>query len=652
MRTKVTLVLVFLNVALFFFIFGYERNWRTERASLEARRRVLGPETADIRTIEIAGPGFTTIRLVRKGDDWALTEPLDWPANPHAVSRIVNELQFLDHISSFTVQDLEKNGQSLADYGLATPKLTVMFTSGENGVLRPITLPIGDDTKADNRLYVLSPDGTRVHVVSQSLARSLALPVEELRADTLFTIPVFEARSLTLQNAANLRVRIRRDAGRWAFEAPIIARANKTSTELVINALNTLRVRAFTAPGGEPVPGGTPTLRITLEGNNRRETLILGSELGSTAIPETAAGSAAASPRPDIEFSATLEGKSAAFSVTVPGALLDALRNAQEVLRETRVLDFEPSAVTGLILTAPNQSELVLQRLDGATGVSPWQIARRDITQGPPTRSADPDAVQRLIDQLARLSALKFQSDAPADADLENWGFNQPEREITVTLAAAQNTTRTLHLQIGVTTPRDGRAYARLAGERFIYAVDPAILAETTISPLAYRDRLLRDLPAAATLVAIKITDMQNNAVVANRALSDERPGSPLQVLATQLHTLRSRRFVHDGFTDKVAAGGQERPWRYRLETTLALPAGSSVQTETETLYLTERVGGTLQLAGSERLSAVFELEQPLVDALWTVTYSARDPGPPPDATPATPAVESNPDSAAESPKT
>ncbi|MEY3773465.1 MAG: hypothetical protein RLZZ129_245, partial [Verrucomicrobiota bacterium] len=41
MRTKVTLVLVFLNVALFFFIFNFERHWRTERASLEARRRVL-----------------------------------------------------------------------------------------------------------------------------------------------------------------------------------------------------------------------------------------------------------------------------------------------------------------------------------------------------------------------------------------------------------------------------------------------------------------------------------------------------------------------------------------------------------------------------------------------------------------------------------
>ena len=34
MRTKVTLVLLFLNVALFFFIFRFERRWRTDDDTL------------------------------------------------------------------------------------------------------------------------------------------------------------------------------------------------------------------------------------------------------------------------------------------------------------------------------------------------------------------------------------------------------------------------------------------------------------------------------------------------------------------------------------------------------------------------------------------------------------------------------------------
>ena len=67
MRTKVTLVLVFLNVALFFFIFKFERNWRTERASLEARRRVLGPPII-VQSARIAagraGARFGALRCV------------------------------------------------------------------------------------------------------------------------------------------------------------------------------------------------------------------------------------------------------------------------------------------------------------------------------------------------------------------------------------------------------------------------------------------------------------------------------------------------------------------------------------------------------------------------------------------------------------
>ena len=55
MRTKVTLVLLFLNVALFFFIFQFERKWRIEEGWKEARRRVLGAEAADIRSLEISG---------------------------------------------------------------------------------------------------------------------------------------------------------------------------------------------------------------------------------------------------------------------------------------------------------------------------------------------------------------------------------------------------------------------------------------------------------------------------------------------------------------------------------------------------------------------------------------------------------------------
>src|ERR1019366_10109392 len=69
MRTKVTLVLLFLNVALFFFIFRFERRWNIEKNFTEARRRVLSAETADIRSLEITGGNpVHTLALAKRGD--------------------------------------------------------------------------------------------------------------------------------------------------------------------------------------------------------------------------------------------------------------------------------------------------------------------------------------------------------------------------------------------------------------------------------------------------------------------------------------------------------------------------------------------------------------------------------------------------------
>jgi len=638
-RTKVTLVLLFLNVALFFFIFRFERRWRTEDNWREARRLVLGAEAADIRSLEIATAG-RKLSLARRGDAWFVTQPFDWPANGIAVSRIVTELQLLEHETSFSVRDLAKNGQSLADYGLDQPKLLVTFTSGSGEGVgadshpRTTVLRLGDSTKDGVRLYLLSPDGERIHVVSQSLARSLALTFDEIRSDAIFTIPVFEAKSLNLQTAApaSLRIRLRRDGNRWTFETPIVARASKTATELAISDLDALRVKAFvTSSPPATLPVDKPSLRVSLEGNNRRETLVLGESLGTTAIPQSAATA------PDIEFYAQLDGRPALFTVAIPARLKERLDLAQDKLRETRLLEFDTAAVTAVTLSAPNQRAVTLQRLEGGAATADqaaWQIVLRgEGAQGPQTLPADRAAVARLLNQLSLLAAKKFQSDAPRDADLEAWGFNRPEREIALTLPGLPAQT----LQIGVAAQRDAVAYARLpAASPSIYAIDADILRELPIAARAWRERVLRDLPAGARIAALKLVDLANNqtlldtTVDAAGRLADNTPSpAAVQALLAQLHTLRAKSFELDQFVDKVGLAGDERPWRYRLDATITLTGGAVEQTSTTSLFLSPRVGGDRQLAGSPEFNAVFAIEQPLLDALWTITEAPRDPGPP-----------------------
>lgn len=629
MRSKVTVVLLFLNVALFFYIFQFEEKWRAERATLEARRRVLPPEIASLDSFTRTLRSGESVRLEKRGDAWWLTRPYEWPANPNAMARIHNELQYLEHETSFAVADLAKGGQTLADYGLADPALALDFTAAG----KSFNLLLGDDTKTGNRLYLLSPDTERIHVVGRSLAESVGLPLGDLRTDSIFTIPVFEIRSLNLQTGApaNLKVRLRRDqSGRWGFETPILTRANKAAVETTVNRLNALTAKTFI----DRVDAGrtgldNPQLRVTFEGNARRETLLLGQPAGNG------------------EFYARIEDKEVVFTTVVPEDLLAKLRVAQEALRDSHVLDFDPATVTSITIGAPGQPDLSLQRLEAAPGTaSPdWQIVARVNGQAPVTSPADTALVDDLLKKLQALSAVKFLSDAPSAADVENYGFNRPEREITLTLSTGGglggNEPSSQILQIGVSPDRPGSAFARLTNPPFVYEIVPDLLDDTPVQPRHYRERLLRQLPREAAVTSVSLVDLATGGSLYTRRLGDgerawdarlaaepEATRPALAALIGELATLRAAAFTSDDFTpDHADTPEGNRPWRYRLDYTVAF-AGSAEAPAS--LFLTERLGGSTLVAGTADFDGVtFTVTQPLLDALFALTYAVtEDPGP------------------------
>ncbi|HTQ31751.1 MAG TPA: DUF4340 domain-containing protein [Opitutaceae bacterium] len=656
MRTKITLILLFLNVVLFAFIFYIEPHFQAESSFDQAGTRVLGPEASNITALAISSRSSSQpLQIEKHGDTWLLSQPAGWPANPDAVNRILTELQTLRHETSFLVSDLAKNGQTLADYGLDQPQLTITFTAGGENAAggQTYTLRIGANTVVGNNLYVLSPDGRRIHVVSRSLADSLTIPPDQLRDDRLFTIPVFEASGLNLQTAGP-PVRIQRSGASWSFINPIIARASKTLTELAITDLDTLRVQSFVGEREADDRTGltTPALRITVDGNNRRETLLLGNPAPNPAPPP------AKTDRKETLYYGKEEDKTPVFVVSFPDSLFDQLKNAKGTLRETHFLNFfDPHDVTTITLRAPNYADVILQRLESSAAAKDnpvWQIVHRS-PAGPQTQPADTEVIQRLLENLSLLTAKKFVSDAPAAADLENWGFNRPEREITLTLASPSAPTAALStppaaltLQLGLGT--DAQVYARVGGAGSVYAVDPAVLAATPVTPLAYRDRLLQALPAGAQIIGLKLVRLADKAVLYEKAMKTPADtgtvsafwsaslaaepadrGKAVGDILKLLPALRAKDFVRDDFPSSVTVAGESRPWSYQLDATIALAvaSGAPAATETMQLFFTERVGGGTQLAGSPALGVVFEATQPLLDALYALTAAPPAASPP-----------------------
>jgi hypothetical protein len=653
MRTKVTLVLLFLNVALLAVIIHTRRQWHAEQDLARMSKRVLGDEAVNLKSLEITSTGSDRkIRFERSGENapWDLKEPINWPANDFAIRRIIHELQFLEPQTSFPVAEVEKKGQSLADYGLNPPRLTLTFT-------RPATEPdapdittrlqIGDTPKISNVLYVLSPDEKTVHVVDRKLADSLIVGMEELRTDTLFSIPVFEVRSLGIQNTAPApRVRLRRgDGSRWIFEAPIATRADKAAAEVVIGGLNRLRALDFIA---DAIPADTgldqPSLRVTLEGNSRRETLLVGNPYPVDASFKKDPEAPATPYYARMERMERMEERPQVFVTSIPDKLLDTLHRAKETLRDTRVLDFAPAAVTSISLAAPGQPEpLVLRREDpapGATASTTWRIVR---PAGAPALPADAKLIDNLLQRLALLTATAptpFLRDAPTDADIENYGFNLPQREITLTLSPSSRIT----LQLGVSGANGGTVQARVLGQPFIYSVAPDTLNDYPVAANVYRERTLRALPEGTHITGLTLVanDAPDKPIVSlklapNQSWEDMLAGETeprreaLKTLLAGLRTLRAQKFVGDTFTETTLVDGKPTPWKYKLEATLG---NGGAEGGNITLQIAERSGGGTQLAGSKELGVVFAVEQTLLDALWALTYGERDPGPP--AAPAT----------------
>lgn len=650
MRSKVTVVLLFLNVVLFAYIWFYDKPRIDELKTLEARRRVYGPEVATIESLLRTNRAGETVKLEKRADSWWLTAPYEWPADRNAVAGITNTLQLLEHETGFPVAELAASGRSLADYGLADPALTLQFTSaGKN-----YTTKIGDVTAVGNRLYILSPDGTRIHVVNRSLVESIGLPLDTLRAPSIFSVPVFEVRSLNVQTAApaNLKVRLRRDgAARWAFEAPINARASKKSVEVTINAVNALTAKNFLEARDSDLERtglNSPALRVTLEGNARRETLLLGHPTGTVVPPREGA------PVAETEYYAKIEDKAVVFTTVVPNPLLDVLRAAQEELRDTHILDFDPATVTAFTLGAPGQPELSLQKLEEGQG---WQAVVRVPGSAPQTLAADPKVVNSLLDKLtdliareARPGAPKFLSDAPSAGDLENWGFNRPERELTLNFrnggGPLGKEPSSLTLQVGVSPDKPGEAFARVTNAPFVYQILPDLLDDAPVAARHYRLRVLRELPKEARLTGLKLTALPANTLVVavnnETALTAESLATAkiseagrkvLAGLLDQVTRLQARAFTAGAFTpDHAETPTGPQPWKYQLDISTVFPGGAGpAQNSTLTLLLTERLGGTVMYAGTADFGGVvFEVTQQMLDAIFALTYSEKqDPGPP-----------------------
>ena len=625
MRFKFTVFLLALNVIAFGIIAYLNHQAKQVEPSTGGLSRQIGRELIDADRIELHGRGIETPRILeRKGSTWHLIEPMQWSANYFAINRILNQLQFLEEEASFSVDEIEKTGQSLADYGLENPLLKIVIAKGDE----TISLSIGTLTEIGNNVYFLGPDALEIFVVNRQVIDSLLVDLNDLRSREIFDIPVFEVDALGLQirsgntaDGSSLKVRLARNNGAWIFEAPLAAKANPALVDNTVNTLTAAKVRRFLeTEQADPIVQGleTPFMQVTIYGNKRRQTLIVGNlDPDSQGAPQ---------------YFAKLEDNPAIF--TVLARPFDALREAQEALRERNFMNFD-SSMLSTINISENGRKIRLQKLE--TGENDWQVLESKGGNDIQPYRADPAIMDKLIKDLSSLRAKGFTADAPSTSDIESYGFNNPRR--VVTLSFSEGDPLTLMLAY----PENSRdaLYAKTNLADFIFKVErSATLRMIPLNTPYYRNRILDILPAAARISALQLTKLQTGEAIFDYVLGQENiSGNDLieefdanhaehiPVLLGAIRKFEVKSYLLDSYAEAYPVDAEKSlPWRFQLSATIQLPGDETDRTETREHVCTDRLSGTVQVAGSKQYNTIFEIPQSLLDALYELTEDMEIP--------------------------
>lgn len=568
--SRTTVVLLIANLVAFGLVW---RAMSGQTTAAVSQAQFFPPNPARIALAE----GPARLLLEKRPAGWRVLEPFDWPANIWSVQRLIDELRFISPESGFDVAEVTANGASLKDYGLEPARWNLKVT-GEAGAAVEAKVGVQPSTR---RHFLLTEDGRRIIPLPDAMVAALGASAESYRVDRIFEIADFEARAVSVrqrekdaETVTSLVAEARPRVGRrvqlpeWRFETPYDAPADPDATERAVAALANLRAAKFADLTDEATGLGSPSLRLALEGNARRQVLLVG---------RPAPG------QPQL-LCAKLEDNAAVF--LVEARELRAWLTPRAALADTRPADFDPALVTGFTVSAGGRS-ITLHRLDGLGEDARWEIPVAPGSTATKRREADARLVGRFLDGLAKLRATRRQPTGAGEPALP--AVREP-------LATAP--VQTVELEFGAdrivlgfdADPEGG------AGTRLVHAKGSPLAAVCDVSfldggyqnvePSAWRRRTVAALPQGARVSGLRLTARADGKVIGEARLGPDGNWAgtgrldPTSARGLALAFAEVRASAFPG--RDVGAGG----WSYELRVTDQAATGAGAASETIRTYL------------------------------------------------------------------
>ena len=601
---RTTFLLIILNLIAFgalFIVSNSQYNSFQKRNSLNSN---IIEYTNNLESLSISSSQLDAeIKLIKEGAAWVLEEPISWRANNFAVNQIIHQLNLIKETLVFSVDEIKQTKQTLADYGLESPLLSLKLEYGQ----KSLDIQIGTVPTISNKLYLYLPQKDLIYVIDNSLVTNSSFALNALRQDTIFNIPNFEIRSLNIQKKsndpnepANLSVRIARnfEMNTWSFESPLQADAHPVLVAQVIEELTNTKVSNFIVADAldySLLGFENPYMKITLEGNKRRNSILLGNAITSIKNKK--------------RFYAKLDNNPTIF--TVDSTTFDRLLEAQMELREKNFIQIDPDPLSTIDLKS-RTNKTRLQKLEN----NQWQVLNLNTESSTKSIQADSEQIETLKGALNALRATDFYSDNPSLSELETMGFNDPIMQISCFTSDIES----LNLMVVKHPTDNSMLLAKTENNPTVFSIDKTYFTQNIQSDvLFYKNKTLESLPNAAELQNITIEAIDQNKTLFNvSSISESEEASPfdLKPLINNLRRFKVKEYLNESFEDY----SKENDWHFKLSFEIKYPGDLVDKVEERIYYFGERTSGNTQVGGSPKHAVTFLNAQDFLEVFYALT--------------------------------
>jgi len=467
MNSKNTLIWLTVAVALFAFIFVFDRFLRPTAATPSPILSNLQPAT--VTSVQVIPANALEIQADHTNGAWGkwlLTKPVVYPAQPAAVETLLAALQKLTPAIRISAGELREQHNAEMDYGFEPPRISLVL-EGADG--QRWQLQVGNKTAPGDQVFlrVVGTDGA--FVADSDWLKYIPRAAEDWRNTELVNFNGGPPNWIILTNGAKV-IELHENATNhlWRMTRPLAARADSARITEALQSLQTARVAQFITNSSkmdlasfdlQPADldlwfgSGTDFVTALHIGNNptNDSSLVYAERQGWNTILTTAKEPLSPWFGPVNSFRDPY-----LFDLSVPVAAIE----------------------------VHGENNFTLQRQD----TNGWRIAGEKFP-------VDAGSVQQFIKLLAGIRVSEFVKDVVTAPDLPAYGLAAPERQITLLSSVGDTNAVIAQLLFGATQTNE--VFVRRTDEDSVYAIPLEDFNNLPEAGWQFRERRIWDFSEA-----------------------------------------------------------------------------------------------------------------------------------------------------------